>query len=274
MKNSEKPTHLFSIMISISSLMGMLDQMLKKNLDLSRITKVASLLILSGVSYSSIDKAILNRCIAEQNADGGWISIPDTIWNTLYLKLSNDESALLPYEMGCNYLINNKNKNGLWGRGIRDVSRIPVTGIIMNFLPELVTQRELELLEELWISEKNSLTYKAGYTLIAFKATHYTPKTLNLIEETMEWLIENQRKDGGFAPWKDHPIESNVYCTSIACLGLIAYSCCVPKSTIEAATEWLVSNQLKSGIWKYHEIEDGASWGLLCLSMAKRYSDQ
>jgi len=248
--------------------------MLQKNLDLSRITKVASLLILSGVSPASIDKAVLKKCIAEQNADGGWISIPDTIWNTLFLRLSNDESALDRYRLGCNYLINNRNKHGLWGRGIRDVPRIPVTGIIAYLLPELVTHRELELLEELWISEKNSLTYKAGYTLLAFKSTHHTPSTTDLIEDTVEWLIQNQRLDGGFAPWKDHPIDSDVYCTSIACLGLIAYSCYVPKSVIEAATNWLVSTQLKSGIWKYHEIEDGASWGLLCLSMAKRYSDQ
>lgn len=274
MKDSDKSTHFFSIMTSISSLMGMLNQMLKKNLDLSRITKVASLLILSGVSPASIDKTILKKCIAEQNADGGWISIPDSIWNTLYLKLSNVESALFSYRLGCNYLINNKNKYGLWGRGIRDVTRIPVTGLIAYLLPELVTHKELELLEELWISENNSLTYKAAYTLLAFKSTHYTPSTTNLIEDTIEWLIENQRKDGGFAPWKDHPLESDVYCTSIACLGLIAYSCYVPKSVIEAATNWLVSNQLKSGIWKYHEIEDGASWGLLSLSMAMQYYSQ
>ena len=34
--------------------------------------------------------------------------------------------------------------------------------------------------------------------------------------------------------------------------------------------DWIINNRLKSGIWKYHEIEDGASWGLFALSELKK----
>ena len=43
------------------------------------------------------------------------------------------------------------------------------------------------------------------------------------------------------------------------------------KETIERAYNYLCRTQLKSGIWAYHEIEDGASWGLYALSQAEKY---
>jgi len=43
------------------------------------------------------------------------------------------------------------------------------------------------------------------------------------------------------------------------------------REAIERAYVYLCKTQLKSGVWAYHEIEDGASWGLYALSQAERY---
>ena len=40
---------------------------------------------------------------------------------------------------------------------------------------------------------------------------------------------------------------------------------------ISGAYDYLCSTQLKSGIWRYHEIEDGAAWGLYALTQAELY---
>jgi squalene cyclase len=236
----------------------------KKNLDLKRITKTASLLILSGLSVNSIPLSIIERCIKEQELDGGWIAIGDTAWNTFFLKLIGETKY---YKKGISFLENNKNSDGLWGRNLRDKSRIPVSGLILYLFPEeLGNTATLNQLENLWIGEKNSLTYKAGYTLMAFYSNNYLPRNKGLINDTVLWLNSQQREDGSFAPWKEHPVNSDIFCTSIALLGLFCYNSLVSFEIFKKAVQWLIKTQLSSGIWPYHEIEDGASWGLYILS--------
>jgi len=253
---------------TIRSLCNMIREMDRKNLELKRITKTSSLLILSGLSPNSIPHRIINKVVTTQNEDGGWISIVDTMWNIFFLSLINDNKFSQNIQSGKIYLLKNRNKDGLWGRSIRDMSRIPVTAILLYLFPELNINNEINKLEKLWISELNSIVYKAGYTLMAFKKLNYNPKIIDLINITIEWLIKNQRDDGGFAPWLNHPIESDVFCTSIATLGLLQFfdNNLVPITVLQKAYQWLIENRLKSGIWKYHEIDDGASWGLITLA--------
>lgn len=113
----------------------------------------------------------------------------------------------------------------------------------------------------------NSLTYKAAYTILAFNKNKYKPKTNDaLICETAKWLSDQQEASGGFAPWRSHPVGENVYCTSVALLALISMNDTAYREAIERAYVYLCKTQLKSGVWAYHEIEDGASWGLYALS--------
>ncbi|NIM12543.1 MAG: hypothetical protein GTO45_10555 [Candidatus Aminicenantes bacterium] len=257
---------MINLLPTVMSLRKMIAEMNRKNLDIKRITKTASLLLLSGLSQNSIPTDIIQRCLAEQREDGGWIAVLDTMWNTCFLKLLDPRKYEENIRQGLTYLHTQVNDHGLWGRSLRDISRIPVTGIMFYLFPILADKSRLQLLEELWQSEKNSLTYKAAYTLMAFKAARYQPRDKNLVSDTLQWLIENQREDGGFSPWKTHPVPSDVYCTSLTVLGFLQYPGSVPTGVLEKSGRWLLDHRLPNGIWPYHEIEDGASWGLYALT--------
>jgi hypothetical protein len=255
-----------SLLLTIRSLSNMLLEMNKKGIEIKRITKTASLLILSGLSPNSIPDKIIERVVNNQENDGGWVSVVDTMWNTFFLTLISKKNYQDKVNSGKNYLIKQKNKHGLWGRSERDMSRIPVSGILLYLFPDIEKNMALKHLESLWDSEISSVVYKAGYTLMAFNKNEYLPQNREIIKQTCEWLATSQRKDGGFAPWIEHPVDSDVFCTSISILGLLQYPEFVPDYTFKKAYSWLLDNRLSSGIWKYHEIEDGASWGLFALT--------
>jgi len=254
-----------TIVKSIISLSNMIREMLNKNLELSRITKTACLLIDSGLSLRNIPESLIERCVNEQREDGGWVAVPDTIWNTYLLQQYNKHEHERIISSAKQYILNQKSVTGLWGRSKRDMSRIPVTGTLFSIFPDLATYDGLVLLEDLWFSEIDSISYKAGYTLMAFGHNSYVPKREDIIKRTVEWLVQNQRSDGGFAPWLNHPVSSDIFCTSIAILGLIKYMNLVNKDIFIKALEWIETTQLKEGIWRFHEIEDGASWGVRAL---------
>ena len=152
--------------------------------------------------------------------------------------------------------------------------RIPVTGLALYLLPEIADEKTLMWLEDTCLKEKNSLTYKAAYTLLAFNSCSYIPYTKNLVQDTCSWLASQQQVSGGFAPWLDHPVGENVYCTAVAMLALICQNDTKLTSVIYKAYDYLCSSQLKSGVWPYHEIEDGAGWGLLALTKGEIYLEE
>jgi hypothetical protein len=147
--------------------------------------------------------------------------------------------------------------------------RIPVTGLALYLLQELSETKHLEWLERTWLSEVNSLTYKVAYTLLAFKANSYRPKHESLIDGNIQWIATQQEGDGGFAPWCKHPVGSNIYCTALAVLGLLSYGKEQYGAEILKAYEYMKITQLKNGIWPYHEIDDGSSWGLYAMTKAE-----
>lgn len=259
----------FATFRAAASLRNMVSEMLKKQLDLKRITKTASMLITSGVTANSLSDEIALRCVSQQGDDGGWISIPDTMWNSFFLKCYDRHRFSESLERAIAYLDVNAGNTGLWGRSRRDMERIPISGMLLYLHPELVNDNRMCSLERLWESEKNSLTYKAAYTLQAFRSTGYMPTNTLLIAETLNWLASNQRDDGSFAPWRDHPVASDVYCTALSVLGLTSYPDITHAETIRKAVDWITRTQLPSGIWPFHEIEDGASWALAALNKAR-----
>ncbi|MFH1563447.1 MAG: hypothetical protein ABIF11_08565 [Nitrospirota bacterium] len=258
-----------AIQRTVISLCNIIDELYKKDIELSRITKTASLLLLSGLSLNSIPQKIVQRCISEQKEDGGWVDVGDTMWSTLLLSLYNGYKDRV--SKGLKWLKEQMRDDHSWGRSKRDMGRIPVTGSLLYFLPELADKRSLQWLERTWIKECYSITYKASYTLMAFRKNNYQPEDKHLIKNTVEWLVGEQSEDGGWKPWKAHPVESNVLCTGISLIGLLQYPEFVDKTTIERGIDWLIQNQLPNGLWRYHQIEDGASWGLISLSLSVRY---
>jgi len=243
----------------------MTNEMSRKNIEISRITKTTALLLMSGLSPSSVSKEILRKCIESQNEDGGFIGNSDTIWNICLLK--NFEQYRSNVEKALNWLVENLNTDGGFGRSKRDMCRIPVTGLCLYLIPQLAEKKHLEWLENTWLNEVNSLTYKAAYTLLAFCENNYKPDCENLIRDTLQWLAAQQEDNGGFAPWYKHPVGPNIYCTAIAVLGLLSYGKDIYSDQILKAYEYMKTTQLKSGIWPYHEIEDGSSWGLYAMTM-------
>lgn len=256
----------YHIIRAVASLRNMLSQMNEKRLEIGRLTKTATILMLAGTSKNSLPVAIVNRCIKEQNDDGGWKGIVDTMWNTRYLMDMDANKYQRQVSAGLKYLSENTTDGCLWGRSCRDMNRIPVSGMLLFLLPMLANSYRMAALEELWISEKDSLTYKAAYVLMAFSKNNYVPSCSSIINETIKWLIENQRCDGSFAPWKSHPVQSDVFCTGVSLVGLLQYKCDVSSMVYKNGLRWLQENQLPSGLWPFHEIEDGSAWGLWAMT--------
>jgi len=259
-----------AILRAVASLRNMVAEMDAKRLELGRITKTASILLMAGISRNSIPESIIARCGSEQQSDGGWIGVVDTMWNIHFLRQIDADAHSIRAGRAVEYLNDNGNQHGLWGRSRRDMSRIPVSGMMLSLLPELATLERLRSLEDLWNSERNSLTYKAAYMLMAFRRASYEPRREGLIADTVAWLLENQRQDGSFAPWRDHPVASDVFCTAVAAIGLTQYPALAGESALGKAMAWLLANQLPQGIWPYHEIEDGTSWGVWALTSISR----
>jgi prenyltransferase beta subunit len=238
--------------------------MFRKNIELSRIVKTSALLILSGVPPNCIDENIVNSCAESQFDDGGFAGNTDTIWSICLLR--QYPAYARQTNAAIEWLKNASDEKGGFGRTKRDMHRIPVTGLALYLLPQLAQEKHLKWLETAWASEINSLTYKAAYTLMAFNENNYMPHDKTLIDSTIDWLAGQQEDTGGFAPWLKHPAGSNIYCTAIAALGLLSYGREQYAENILQAYRYMQNTQLPSGIWPYHEIEDGASWGLYAMS--------
>lgn len=253
------------------SLLNMIKEMHRKGIENRRIVKTSTLLLMSGLTKDDIPSDIVNDCLRFQKDDGGYIGNTDTLWSVKFLSFYPEYFA--ERERAIKWLSEGNGIEPGYGRSKRDMHRIPVTGLLLYLLPELGDEKTLQWLEKTWLSEVNSLTYKAAYTMLAFSSCDYVPKTNSLIEDTLEWLSTQQEDNGGFGPWKGHPVGANVYCTSVALLALLIFGKECYYDSIKKGYEYLCKTQLRSGIWPYHEIEDGASWGLLALTQIERYME-
>lgn len=257
---------------AVISLHTMICEMSRKKIDISRIAKCAVHLLGAGLAASSVPSEVLDLCVNTQRGDGGWTAVADTIWKVKFLSYYPNTEEQRARAFG--YLRSNRVGDG-YGRSQRDIGRIPVTGLAFYLLPELADDRGLRWLEDLWESEKDSLTYKAAYTLMAFKKNSYVPADKELIRQTAEWLASQQEDNGAFAPWKRHPAGTDIYCTAVSCIGLLQYADEFPtlKPVLDKAYEYVCGSQLKNGIWAYHELEDGGGWGLTAMTLIERWRE-
>lgn len=63
----------------------MIREMYRKNIELPRIIKCSTQLLLTGISPNSIPHEILLRLLDSQYSDGGFVSNVDTIWSIKFL---------------------------------------------------------------------------------------------------------------------------------------------------------------------------------------------
>ncbi len=226
------------------------------------------LVVISKCGETQFQNEAVNYILAKQQDDGGWSDVLETAWALAFLGGTSLTGKLdEEYKKGMGWLEREKTVRGAWGCTSRDMPRIPVTGWVLTLLPELADEKSLSWLENEWKNDLNSetkLTYKGALTLMAFAATKANPKDASLIQETVEYLMSEQNEDGGFAPWKGHPVGSEPWSTGIDLLGLTAFPDLVKPDVVERTLEWLGKNQLPNGLWPCHYIEEGSAycyWG-------------
>jgi hypothetical protein len=260
----------------------MIDRMVHMNVDLDKYLftsisffyklqeKIRSCYILLSLKKSGetiMHSDTLSKLNIHQKEDGGCCDVNDT---TVFSFLIKDIPNLKPnYNRALKWLNAQKIKDAGWGRTQRDIPRIPMTGLLLTLLPEMADDASLSWLEREWTKELHSetkLTYKGAFTLMAFASTGFTPQNPSLITDTLEYLVSEQNEDGGFGPWKGHPVGSEPWSTGIDLIGLLSFPDLVKPEIIEKALDWLAKNQLPNGLWPCHYIEEGSSycyWGAI-----------
>jgi hypothetical protein len=238
---------------------------LERNLPLRRIVFLSAILKLT--SHSSFDSYNLyKRLLLEQKEDGGWIDCEDTAWSIFILSSSNE--YLEPRKRAITWLKNEQINEKGWGFCNRDFSNIPITSQILFTIPELRNSNAISWLEKEWlkdISSQTKLNYKGAWYLLANLSLHKDYSlSLTLAENTINYLLNEQRKDGGWGPWKDHPAPSDTFITGISTTALAkAYSITrmpLILDSLDKSISWFLKNQLETGLFPTHFIEEGSAW--------------
>jgi hypothetical protein len=262
-----------SIQKSLTELCMTLENFYERAIELERIVKVSVLLSKNGLRLNNIlfDK-IEEKCLKTQKSDGGWIGVEDSLWITAFLKLS--QVYFKQYENGLKCLKYWQLANGAWGKTNRDIGRIPTTGLLLYFLPELSNEAGLEWLRKEWETDfvlNSKLTYKGAFFLMGMKNTIYPLIHNQVIENTLSWLASEQNDDFGWGPWRGHPVGSSPFCTGVALIGLLQYPDLVDRQVIVNGLEWIQKKQLPNGLWPDHYIEEGSAWCFYALTEGYKF---
>ena len=169
---------------------------------------------------------------------------------------------------GRNWLSSMQLPCGAWGKSNRDQPRIPMTALASAIVPEAVNASGLEWLTKQWEADLASpvqLTYKGAFFLIA-QAHSEASCNNDLIDRTLTYLNDEQEENGGFSPWKGHPVGSEPWSTGVALWGLSTVGELIPRHTVERALSWLKARQLSNGLWPYHYLDDGTAMALIGIS--------
>lgn len=244
------------------------DGMEVKRIALSCLAMQLCGLPLSGKMFEGIADAIARK----QQADGGWSDIEETVLACKYLSLFHSNEFVDSIDRAKKFLLLNRNIDGAWGRSQRDISRIPITALLLYFMPKLRNDLTGQWMENAWrkdMSAETSLTYKGAFFLLAREA-YQENSAEELAIDTCIYLSGEQNDDGGFAPWKNHPIGSDPWSTGIVLWGLSKWIDRVDPAVIERALHWLEVTQLPSGYWPYHYLDEGTSYALIGAVSAMR----
>ena len=256
----------------LTALLLTLEQYVEKDIELERIVRVALFLRYSGAfRCNHIFQEILKNCILKQKEDGGWIGVEDSVWSTAFLK--EFEEYFQEYRSGWHWLKQQELKSGGWGRSIRDVGRIPLTGSLLFLLPDLSNTNNLEWLKNAWENDyclNPKLTYKGALFLMALSRCDYQSAG-DLVNRTLIWLASQQNEDFGWGPFKGHPVGSSPFCTGVALTGLLQYPEKVDLNVVSKGLTWIQENQLKNGLWADHYIEEGSAWCFYALTEGYRF---
>lgn len=248
LKNAE-----YAIRTSIS---GMID----RGVQTSRIARSAFI-------TGCINDEIIREILRKQKHDGGWDDVEETVWAESALKKAGADLSE-NINRAKRWIATQRSASGGWGKTKREMSRITTTALTLTLEPRIGIDDDFAWIEDAWHKDYISnikLTYKGALTLMALGSANRKPCNSELVLETIQYLQIEQNDDGGFGPWKNHPIGSDPWSTGICLVGLCSYPNLVDRSVVERAADWLCKTQLASGFWAYHFIDEGSAyayWGL------------
>lgn len=247
---------------SLSVLSSFLSQAIKRSLETGRIVISAKSILYIGALGSEVLLHEAAYSIGKnQRTDGGWTDPEETAWACAVLgdvKSQADSSV----HAAIKWLDSTRKYNGGWGQHERDKARIKTTALIAALVPDVVTSQDIDWLIEEWQQDFSSpvrLSYKAGFFLLAVPEG----RADDLVDQTIAHLAEDQNADGGFAPWRNHPIGSDPWSTGVVLWGLSRWVNRFDRAVIEKALAWLEKTQLPNGYWAYHYLDDGTSIALI-----------
>jgi len=242
---------------------------LQQNMERVRSARAGYALLSTGCSIcgSFPWEDLARSFLVDQQPDGGWSDVEESLWCLGYLTEFDEryESEILK---GKKWLDSVRLPCGALGKSERDRPRIPITALASVLVPDAVGNSGLKWLEDQWeadLAGSTQLTYKGAFFLISQRHDQ-APDVPDLIERTIAYLCREQNDDGGFAPWKDHPVGGDPWTTGVVLWGLSKFPQRVLKDVIDRAVKWLQTNQLPNGLWPYHYLDDGSSMALIGLS--------
>jgi hypothetical protein len=206
-----------------------------------------------------------------QLPDGGWSDPEETGWSLAALsKIDTGQKEAI--QKGINWLNSDRHIGGGWGRHPRDQVRILTTALVLTLVPSVVVNADRKWVRQAWEKDLNSpvrLSYKGGFYLLTVKNEN-EEQIDPLVLSTIAYLADDQNEDGGFGPWRDHPIGSDPWSTGVVLWGLSKWIDNVDPIVIEKALAWLERTQLPSGYWPYHFLDEGTSYALIGAVAASR----
>ncbi len=235
---------------------------LTRELETIRIARAASTLLFVGNTGSeSLFQQATVFFVRRQQPDGGWSDPEETAWavGCIGLARGQDDPAV---QSALQWLNNERKQGGGWGIHSRDQARIRTTAVISALAPTVIKKEDIKWLENEWARDCHGpvkLSYKAGFFLLAMPPGWAD----ELVGRTITHLAEDQNDDGGFAPWKGHPIGSDPWSTGVVLWGLSRWVDRVDRTVLVRALDWLQKTQLPSGYWPYHYLDDGTSLALI-----------
>lgn len=260
---------------SIDILGEFLDCAAPRSFETMRLARAAVSLIFAWTEHDDFLLKKAERYLKQtQRSDGGWADPEETAWAVGVLS-KLDDGPREAIEKAERWLEGTRLSKGGWGRHPRDRARIPTTALVITLVPSVASEIDCAWAREEWekdLAAPVHLSYKGGFYLLT--ACHdKAPKDYALVDKTIEYLAEDQNDDGGFGPWRDHPIGSDPWSTGVVLWGLSAWIDRVNSEVIEKALNWLEKTQLPSGYWAYHYLDEGTSYALIGAVAAMRALD-
>ena len=249
---------------AINALLSFLKTSDHHGLEPVRIARAGWALLFAGCNPNcSVFNKIEDYLIHTQKDDGGWTDPEETAWCASFLTRKRNEKSS-SVQSAIDWIKSSRVENSGWGKHTRDQARIPTTSLVTEILPFAAMDTDYISIAQNWskdLSDKVQLSYKAGFYLLA--ESGHKEADISLVEKTIAYLEQDRNRDGGFGPWKNHPMGSDPWSTGVVLWGLTKWIHIVDKNVIIKALDWLKKTQIPSGYWPYHYLDDGTSLALI-----------